>query len=73
MPATLAKSLHTVTVLVNVARHHMAVVRHMYPDGACPPSAAVQTALILLGYSDASDPYGLAARAVAQLSKEGQS
>jgi hypothetical protein len=61
---TLPKSLHTVTVLVNVARHLQRTnneTRH----------SAVTSAMILLGYSytDTADPYGLAARAVKELSK----
>jgi hypothetical protein len=54
-------------VLVNVARHHQSVVHHQYPNGACCAAAAVASALCILGYSDAPDPYGLAARAVAIL------
>ena len=72
--ATLAKSLHTVSALVAVARIYLAL---------CPPSApffrdnpqrlcewAVGAALHGLGYGGAADPYGLAARAVALLAKE---
>jgi hypothetical protein len=70
MPATLAKSLHTVSVLVNVAREAMRVADdsgRRFPDGV---RGAVDAALIILGYEGAADPYGLAAKAVAQLEKE---
>jgi len=67
---TLAKSLHTVSAIVAVAKQgpfrfdHVAYCRH---------TRNVDWALRILGYSDASDPYGLAARAVAILSKDSQS
>ena len=63
--ATLAKSLHTVSVLVNVARLFMELVA----ERGQPMSAAyaVESALGTLGYSGAADPYGLAAKAVAIL------
>jgi hypothetical protein len=59
--ATLAKSLHTVSVIVAIAR--------LYPPsiGAAP---AVARALRVLGYENAADPYGLADRAIMLLAKE---
>jgi hypothetical protein len=72
--ATLAKSLHTVSVLVSVARE---IARNdAHDDTRLPPrtpAELVNVALCVLGYVNASDPYGLAARAVAQLSKDVQS
>lgn len=64
--ATLAKSLHTVSALVAVAR--------LAPAPATIPAAQmaqyrVGFALHTLGYAGAADPHGLAARAVAILSK----
>lgn len=66
--ATLAKSLHTVSVLVNVARLFM----ELAAERGQPMSAAyaVESALGMLGYSGAADPYGLAARAVSILAAE---
>jgi len=69
---TLAKSLHTVSVLVNVAR------LLMQQNPTLDAFHAVDGALCALGYRcqnepAASDPYGLAARAVAMLSKGAQS
>lgn len=58
---TLAKSLHTVTAIVQVARLLKSV--HVTYDNA----EAVACALIVLGYEGASDPYDLAARALASL------
>jgi hypothetical protein len=77
--ATLAKSLHTVSVLVNVARELQRVAadsgRH-FPEG---PAGAVRAALVVLGYADrgdsditATDPYGLEAKAIAILAKDAQ-
>jgi hypothetical protein len=60
---TLAKSLHTVTVLHNVARLHM-------DAHALPPAAAMLRALQTLGYTGAADPYSLAAKALQQLEAE---
>jgi hypothetical protein len=68
--ATLAKSLHTVSVLVAIARHYQDLAR--YEGGDMSAAYAVESAVGLLGYNGASDPYGLAARAVAQLSKDVQ-
>ena len=57
---TLAKSLHTVTVIVRVAR----LMRKLRSTSN---EVAVTHALELLGYHDAADPYGLAAAALKQL------
>ena len=59
---TLAKSLHTVTAIAAVAR----LIARTNPAHSTN-EAAVAAALIVLGYADASDPYGLAARALASL------
>jgi hypothetical protein len=59
MPANLPKSLHTVTVLVNVAR----VLRAPTETA----ESAVSRALIVLGYADTPDAYGLADKARAVL------
>jgi len=62
MNAPLPKSLHTVTVLVNLARHLN------YPDA----NDAVTGALFILGYHDAdasTDIHGLRDKAVAILRK----
>lgn len=61
-PSNLPKSLHTVTVLVAVARHLEAFGR-VTGDGTDP----VGDALAILGYSDTPDAYGLAAKARALL------
>lgn len=55
----LPKSLHTVTVLVRMAR-----VIHGHTLGA---EKAVDNVLEALGYTDAADSYGLRAAAIAQL------
>lgn len=60
---TLAKSLHTVSVLVSVAQA-------LVGTGTLPDQSAVSSvaaALRVLGYADAADPHGLAAKAVAIL------
>lgn len=57
----LAKSLHTVTVLIRVAQHLLAASDI---DG---PENAVQEAARILGYEGAPDPYGLVAKATAQM------
>lgn len=66
---TLAKSLHTVSALVEVAKLVQASNYDIssYQD----PAIAVRCALIALGYGGASNPYGLAQRAVAILTAEG--
>ena len=61
---TLAKSLHTVSVIVNVARS--ALANNLLAD---TPEAAVKATLNILGYDDAADPYDLAGVALKQLEK----
>lgn len=62
---TLAKSLHTVTVLVRVAE-----LFYKPGDKAWNAEDAVASAMKALGYPDDEtlDPYGLAAAALKQLS-----
>jgi hypothetical protein len=64
------KSLHTVTVLVNVAREHVRNAGLSYTSAPLCYQVAVRHALKVLGYADTPDAYGLAARAVAILEKE---
>jgi hypothetical protein len=68
----LAKSLHTHTVLMHLARHFLKS-RMMIP--ACPTPGwdarfAVSCALDVLQLEHAPDPYGLAQRAREQLAEE---
>lgn len=63
MSKPLAKSLHTVTVLVRVAR--LLLKR----DLAFSNVEAVNGALQVLGLDDMPDSYGLAVQAVKQLNK----
>lgn len=63
MNKPIAKSLHTVTVLVRVAR--LLLKR----DLAFSNVEAVNGALQVLGLADMPDEYGLAAQAVKQLNK----
>lgn len=66
MSKPLAKSLHTVTVLVRVALH----VKHEYPANAPMLNGhAVCAALAILGLTDQPDSYGLAEQAIKQLNK----
>lgn len=58
----LAKSLHTVTVIVRVAN----LLQRLNNETA---ESAVTSALIELGYDGAADPYSLAAAALIQLRK----
>jgi hypothetical protein len=60
MGKPLAKSLHTVSVLVNLARYVMSI------DNV-KPIDALRTAMAILGYKDAADPYELAKVALRQL------
>lgn len=60
----LAKSLHTVTVLVRVAHE---VRNRQFPP--LPADAAMGRALDILGLTGQPDSYGLAAQAIKQLSK----
>lgn len=56
----LAKSLHTVTVILQVAR----------TDKSGKPAERVSYALAVLGLKGKPDPYGLAAQATRLLTKE---
>ena len=60
----LAKSLHTVTVLVRVAHE---VRNRQFPP--LPADSAVTRALDILGLTGQPDSYGLALQAEKQLSK----
>ena len=59
----LAKSLHTVTVLVSVARHLKSQSTFMTWE------YAVEVALTILGYGVAPDPYHLKLAALKQLER----
>jgi hypothetical protein len=63
--ATLAKSLHTVSVIVAIGREFM-------KQPSIRPAEAVRIALDILGYTNAADPYGLADRAIMLLAKDAQ-
>lgn len=66
MSKPLPKSLHTVTVLVQVARRLMKSSQHTVPSAV----AAVDMALSILGYdADTDDTYNLKAQAIAKLGK----
>lgn len=78
MSKPLAKSLHTVTVLVRVARLHLPETPFAGGNGfrdirsfthAERCAMAVEQALETLGLSDMPDTYGLAAQALKQLNK----
>lgn len=58
---TLAKALHTITVLANVAEYIAEV------NGRKPDKRDVKAALRVLGYGDAADPLELADKAAAIL------
>ena len=62
MNKPLAKSLHTVTVLVAIAREY----KHTQ---SVSNSHAVYWALHVLDLAYAPDPYGLAAQAIAKMNK----
>jgi hypothetical protein len=64
MNKPLAKSLHTVTVLVRVAKE---LQNRQFP--LLHPESAVGQALIILGLADQNDDYNLISQAVKQLSK----
>ena len=62
-PKTLAKSLHTVTVLVAIARDHEArtgLPAHVW---------GIDHALGILGYSDSRDEYMIREQAIVKLQK----
>lgn len=63
MNKPIAKSLHTVTVLVRVAR---LLLKH---NIASSPAEGVVLALMELGLAGGEDPYTLAAAALKQLNK----
>jgi len=63
------KSLHTVTVLVRIAR----TVKGAPIQNAADCALRVNYALNVLGYADAPDAYGLADKACAILAREMQS
>lgn len=63
MDKPLAKSLHTVTVLVNVARLQW----HADKIGGRSWAAYVYEALVALNLQDKPDTYGLADQAIKQL------
>lgn len=60
MPKPLAKSLHTVSVLVNVATA-------LKGNGSI--ESAMQQTVVILGYDGADDPYDLIGKALAQMNK----
>lgn len=62
MNKPLAKSLHTVTVLVRVAKD-------IQKRAPIANDDAISLALALLGLADMPDAYGLAAQAIKQLNK----
>ena len=64
MSKPLAKSLHTVTVLVRVA---LEIRKRQFPP--LPADAAMERALDILGLTGQPDSYGLAAQAIKQLNK----
>lgn len=68
MSKPLAKSLHTVTVLVRVAKLHLAY-RRLMGTAQEANAYAVSQALETLGVADMPDDYGLAAQAIKQLNK----
>jgi hypothetical protein len=68
MNKPLAKSLHTVTVLVRVAKLHLSH-RRLMGSAAEAHAYAVGQALETLGLSDMPDSYGLVQAAIKQLNK----
>ena len=68
MNKPLAKSLHTVTVLVRVAKLHLSH-RRLMGTAQEANAYAVNQALEALGLADMPDTYGLAAQAIKQLNK----
>ena len=61
----LAKSLHTVSVLVQVALYVL------QSNGATSNKAAIDNACVILGLSDKPDVYDLKGAALKQLNKNG--
>lgn len=68
MSKPLAKSLHTVTVLVRVATLHLNKTGNAEPKLAA--WIAINLALDTLGLKDAPDTYGLADQAFKQIIKQ---
>jgi hypothetical protein len=64
----LAKSLHTVTVLVRVAKLHL-LTSSVSGDRHLSHAMAVDRAIETLGLADMPDVYGLALQAIKQLNK----
>ena len=64
----LAKSLHTVTVLVRVAKLHL-LTESVSGDRHLSHALAVDRAIQTLGVADMPDTYGLAEQAIKQLNK----
>ena len=62
----LPKSLHTITAIVRVAR--LIFDTAAKANDPITKAGAVEEAVAALGYATASDPHGLAAKALAQLS-----
>ena len=60
----LAKSLHTIRVIVNVARYVKRI------DYAKSLSECIRDAIAILGHQGAEDPYCLAEKALGQLALE---
>jgi hypothetical protein len=63
----LAKSLHTVTVLVAIARAHRA--EFTFPVSHNSAAMLVDYAVAMLNLQDSPDVYGLRAQAITKLSK----
>jgi hypothetical protein len=61
---TIAKSLHTITVFINVAK-----LIQGQKEGI-DDETAVHMAADVLGYGDAADPYDLKGRALAYMNRE---
>lgn len=63
MTKPLAKSLHTISAIQNVARHLLQC------GTAADNESAVAGAVAVLGYAGAADEYGLAAKALATMNR----
>lgn len=61
-----AKSLHTITVIMQVTRHVAATCAYTTDERRNNPTTAnaMAEALIILGLNDRPDPYGLAAKSL---------
>ena len=69
MTTTIPKSLHTVTVLVNVGRR-MDCGAAPKADPALRAADAIHAAIGVIGYSTVPDDYGLVPKAIAALTRE---